>query len=132
MEWEIITKEIKDDKGLIVIIDTDEQIDKVGNIYQKSGAIIPKACQNCKQKFKSEIKEFPITQKVPFYKCNDCDFENASGDATLEHKITNMNHNIKKITKDRIVGVDKKIIGIIPRITKTDDDVIILCDDCSD
>jgi len=131
MEWEIITKEIKDTKGQIVVVETPEQIDEVGNIYQKQGGVIPKACQKCKKEFKSEVKEFPIKQKVPYYKCKDCDFENAGGDVALDHKIQNIDHNIKKITKDRIVGVDRKIIGIVSYVTKTKDDVLILCGDCN-
>lgn len=131
MEWEIITKEIKGDDGQILTIETPEQIDKVGNIYQKNGGVIPKACQKCKKKFTGKFKTFPVTEAVPYYKCKDCNFENAGGDSALEHKLEKIDHSIKKITKDRIVTVEKKIVGSIARITKLEDDVIILCDVCS-
>jgi len=106
------------------------QQDTVGNIYQQHGGVIPKACQKCKKKFKSKVLQVPITQKVPFYKCQDCKFENPGGDATLEHKIEHIDHNIKKITKDRIVGYNETITGEVSHITKTKDDVIILCAVC--
>lgn len=131
MEWKIITKEVVvDDKGTKVIVETPEQIDEVGNIYQKSGAVIPKACQNCKEDFKSEIKDFPITQDVPIYTCNDCDFEGVSGDSALSHIIEYPDHKLNKSIKERVIGIDKKAIGSVARIKKTEDDIIILCDKC--
>lgn len=135
MEWELLTKTVKDINGKDITIELDEQVDEVGNLVQrmgkdKIGGIIPKACQKCKKEFKSEIKEFPIIQKVPFYKCKDCDFENAGGDATLGHKIENMEHNIKKIVKDRVVTIERRLVGTKANINKTEDDVIILCDIC--
>ena len=130
MEWKIITKEIIDDKGQVVIVETAEQIDTVGNIYQKSGGVIPKACQVCKKEFTSVIESIPIKETVPFYSCQDCNFENAGGEATLDHKLLNSDHQIKKITKDRIVTYKNIIKGRKANITLTDDDAIILCDDC--
>lgn len=123
MDWEIIYKG-KDNHP------TDEQIDTVGNIYQKSGAVIPKACQTCKQEFWSEVKERPLTQSVPGYKCEDCKFEASAGDAAFEHKITNIDHNLKKIKKERIVTIERYLFGRLAYIRKTEDDVFILCEKC--
>lgn len=110
-------------------ISSFEQKDEVGNIYQKKGGVIPKACQKCGKKFYSEIKNIPITQSVPFYKCKNCSFENAGGDSALDHKITT-DHEIKKISKDRIVGYNSIIEGSKSNIIKSKNDVIILCDEC--
>lgn len=129
MEWKIITKKVKNN-GQTIIVETDEQVDEVGNIYQKQGGVIPKACQKCKKEFKSSIEDFPITQKVPFYSCSECKFENASGDAALDHKLENVKHNIKKITKNRVISIEKRIVGIISYITQTDNNCIILCQRC--
>lgn len=106
------------------------QEDEVGNIVQPSGAVQPKACQKCKRLFKSEIKGFDIEQDVPLYTCKDCDFENAAGDATLMHKLDKPSHTLKIIKRKRVIGIEKKIIGLIAKITKTKNDVIILCDNC--
>jgi len=129
MEWEIITKEIRNDKGLIVVVETDEQIDEVGNIYQRSGGVIPKACQKCKTEFKSTIKIVPQTQKVPIYFCEECDFSNAGTSIALDHKI-DTNHKLKKSFKDRIVSYSNIIEGSFPKITQLKDDCLILCQKC--
>ncbi len=132
MKWEFVEKEIKVGKRkTIKVKDPNKQIDTVGNIVQKQGAIQPKACQKCKKEFTSKIESKPITQSVPFYKCENCEFENAGGDAALDHKITT-DHKIKKITKDRLAKVDKIITGRIAHIKKTKTDVKILCGDCNE
>lgn len=104
-------------------------IDSVGNEIQDGGAVIPKACQKCKIEFKSDIVETDMKQTVPFYKCQDCNFSNTGGDATLTHKIET-NHIIKKINKDRIVGVKRQLSGSLANIKKYKNDIIVLCDDC--
>ena len=109
---------------------TSFQIDSVGNIFQQAGGVKPKACQKCKKEFKSRLKSFPIIESVPFYKCENCKFENAGGNATLNHKIENTEHKIIIINKDRIVKIEKKIIGIVCKITKTKNDIVILCGKC--
>ena len=108
---------------------TNMQVDTVGNIVQKAGGVIPKACQKCKKEFTGKIESVPIKQKVPFYKCTDCEFISSSGDAAFDHKILT-DHKLSKIVKDRIVGTENKIIGNFAKISKTKNDVIILCDDC--
>lgn len=108
-----------------------KQIDSVGNIVQIYGGVIPKACQKCKISFNYSVTQVKKIQSVPIYKCIKCSFENASGDAAFDHKIIS-DHKITKTSKDRVVGVDNKILGSIANITKTEDDVIILCDDCND
>jgi len=121
MEWEIITKNGRP---------TDEQIDTVGNIYQKSGGVIPKACQKCKEEFKSEVRDDALTQPVPGYKCESCTFESAAGDSALDHKLEHIDHNIKKIRKERIVSIERHLFGRMSYIEKTQNDVIILCEKC--
>jgi len=110
-------------------INAHQQLDEVGNIYQYHGGVKPHACQKCKKEFKTEIKETPLTQKVPLYECEDCDFKNGGGDPALQHKIET-DHKIKRVLSDRIVSMQKQLFGT-PYIKVTKDDVIILCDSCS-
>ena len=105
------------------------KIDNVGNILQYSGGINPIACQQCKKKFTHKIIETNITESVPVYKCIDCNFKNASGEATYDHKIET-NHNIKKTTDSRIVAIKKQLSGDIANIIKNDNDIRIICDWC--
>ena len=130
MDWEIITKEIKGNKGQIVVIETNEQIDEVGNIYQRSGGVIPKACQKCKKEFDAILKDEPVKQEVPFYKCKNCDFENSSPIKALDHKLLKENHKIKKTKKERIIDIKTCLVGRKANIRILEDDVLILCDDC--
>lgn len=105
------------------------QIDTVGNIIQMSGGVIPKACQKCKTKFNYTVTKVPRTQQVPIYACLDCSFKNSGGSAAFDHKIET-DHKIKKISKSRVVSVDKKILGSTAHITKTKNDIKILCGKC--
>jgi len=130
MEWEIITKEIRDDKGQVVIVETDEQIDIVGNIYQKSGAVIPKACQKCEKEFDAIIKHDPVKQDVPIYKCEDCDFKDVSPIKALDHKLEKDDHKIKKDKEERIVDITSQLVGRKANITILENDILIICDDC--
>jgi len=132
MEWEIITKEIIDDKGQVVIVETPEQIDSVGNIYQKTGGVLPKACQKCKKKFNSKIEELPITQDVGYFQCNDCEFGNGSGEAMLMHLQIKTKHSFKRTIVKRVVKTERISTGRTPYITKLEDDVLILCGECRD
>ena len=119
-------------KGIKSKIPTSFQVDTVGNIYQQNGGVNPMACQKCKKKFKSVVQEVPLTQKVPSYKCNSCDFDQSSGDAAFLHKSANKNHNVIKVVKDRLVKIQKKTMtGIIPYIKVLKKDVRILCGSCS-
>ena len=68
-QWNLLTKIIKDKQ-----IELDQQIDDVGNIYQKSGGVIPKACQKCKKPFDAKVNKVPLKQKIPFYKYEDCKY----------------------------------------------------------
>ena len=105
------------------------QIDTVGNIVQRMGGIVPKACQKCKEPFKSENKDIPIKKSRKVYKCQECDFINTSAEAAFDHKLEK-DHKFKKESVDVITNVKRISVGIIPRITKTEDDVIILCNNC--
>lgn len=136
MKWKMRYNEqtIVDKKGIVkkIQIPLDEQEDTVGNIYQKGGGVIPKACQECGKEFKAEPKKIPIEEEVPTYKCEKCDFNNASADLAWDHEKANKGHKIKKDRRKRIVGFNIIQQGIIPRIKKTKKDVIILCDNCND
>ena len=134
MDWHWITKEVTVvDKGRPVTKDvrTARQVDSVGNVFQLHGGVEPKACQQCKKKFVYAVEVKPIEQSVGFYKCEDCDFKNASGDSALDHKIIT-DHKIKKTTEDRFVTTKKIIIGNKANIKNTKNDIIILCDSCLD
>jgi len=113
-----------DRKGQPSKHDVGFQMDEVGNILQRTGAVKTKACQKCKKEFNPLTESVPITQKVPFYKCEDCNFENAGGEAALDHKLTNSQHHIKKTSKDRIVTYKNIIKGNKANITKIDDDKV--------
>jgi len=120
-DWKLMTK-------------MDQQIDKVGNIYQKSGGVKPKACQKCKKEFNAKVKSTPITQSVPYYKC-DCDFKTSDPTEAFDHKLTT-DHTISRTAKSRIVNYINTLEGLKANITKTytkDEvtDVIILCDKCA-
>lgn len=131
MKWDFVTnnkeKVGKDEKGNLII--TNKQMDKVGNILQQSGAVQPFACQKCKVKFESKVEEKPLEQQVPIYDCQECKFESGSGDEAFDHKLEN-DHKIKKVSKKRIIGYEKKILGEISHITRIKDDVFILCSKC--
>jgi len=131
IKWTIPKIKVLDKHGKYGNLEVEEnyQIDEVGNIYQISGGVIPKACQRCKQLFNAPTKETPVIQKVGIYKCEDCEFENAGADITLDHKIQT-NHKIRKIQQDKFVGTERKIIGLKAQVTVTKDNCIILCDDC--
>lgn len=110
-------------------ISPNRQIDEVGNIVQIHGAVQPKACQKCEKKFDEKPTVVDKKQYVPIYKCTECKFYNAGGDAAFDHKITS-DHKITKTVKEMVVGKDKKILGSVARIIKTKNDVIILCGGC--
>ena len=78
----------------------------------------------------SKIESEPLIQQVPFYKCNECKFESPSGDQALEHLLL-QEHKLRKIKKDRVVSIKKKIIGEVAHITKLDNDIHILCSKCN-
>jgi len=113
-------------------INSFEQIDTVGNIYQKQGGVIPKACQKCKKKFDSKVKEIPIFKYVVSFSCKDCKLNSGIGQEIMEHNIEHPKHKLKKIKTKRLVQVEKQLVGNKSNIEKTKDDVIILCDECLD
>lgn len=125
MEWTFC-----DSNGNPVKNDIGYQIDLVGNIYQAKGGIMPKACQNCKSIFKSELVLEPIKQEVPFYKCQNCKFENASANAAFDHTLERKTHKIKKTKSERIVSTIVTLKGNNSHIEKTIDDILILCNEC--
>lgn len=116
MEWEFSTP--------------TKQVDKVGNVVQINGGVKAKACQKCKKKFDYKVTNVEKKQEVPIYSCEECDFKNASGDSAFEHKITS-DHKIKREKIERVVGIERKILGEIAHITRLKEDVIITCGKCN-
>ena len=107
------------------------QEDTVGNILQIGGGIVPKACQKCKKKFESKVVKEEIKQDVPSFKCDTCDFDGNSGDQAFVHTLDFPKHKISRKTKSRIVGYNSVLEGRLSYITKTKNDVVILCGDCN-
>jgi hypothetical protein len=107
------------------------QEDEVGNILQKSGGVVPKACQSCKVIFTSDVVRKEIKQKIPSYNCDNCNFDGNTGDQAFGHTIDQPTHKISRTTKSRIVGYKNTIEGILSYVTKTEDDVKILCGKCN-
>ncbi len=106
------------------------QEDEVGNILQRAGGVQPKACQKCKKKFESKITKQEIKQNVSYYACKECNFTSGNSDGGLDHMIET-SHKLTKKRKNKIVGYDNIVSGVISYITKTEDDVLILCGDCN-
>ena len=125
MKWQYCNS-----KGVISSRPEGFQIDTVGNIVQESGGVNPKACQKCKVEFKSKPIQKPIKQDISIYKCRNCDFESSNPNDVLDHKLEKENHKIKKKKKERIVGYNTILEGTLSQITKTDDDIEILCSGC--
>ena len=113
-----------------ILVSKDFQVDEVGNIYQLGGGIIEKACQKCETPFSYKEVTRELKQQIPIYKCKECKFESSSGDDAFMHN-QDKNHKIERKTEEKIVGYEKILEGVISRITKTEDDVIILCDECN-
>jgi len=116
------------------LIDSSQQEDELGNIYQIQGGVIPKACQNCKKPFNAEVHEEPITQNIPFYECIDCIYKTGDPTEAFDHKLET-EHDIKRVPRSRVVTVIKTLVGTKANIRKVyiDDevtDVEILCDKC--
>lgn len=108
------------------------QEDEVGNIVQKAGGVVPKACQHCKKHFQSKVVQKEIKQDIPSYKCNLCNFEGNTGDQAFGHTIDQPTHKISRTTKSRLVGYENTLEGRLSYVTKTKDDVLILCGECND
>ncbi len=106
------------------------QEDEVGNILQRAGGVRPKACQKCKKQFKSEYSKKEINQKIGYYVCTECNFSNSDSTSGLDHMI-GTSHKLIKKSKDKIMGYETILTGSKAHITKTDDDVLILCGDCN-
>lgn len=107
------------------------QEDEVGNQFQKQGGVKPKACQKCKKEFKSEIVDSPVIQKVNHFECMNCDYRSSTGEGMLFHLKDFPKHEYNKVSKDRVIKIEKTLSGVLPYITKTEDDVIILCGVCN-
>lgn len=110
----------------------DYQMDEKGNILQKSGAVIPKACQNCGDVFRTDSVEDEIRQEINSYKCKDCEFKSISADEALKHTINEKKHELEIVEDSKVVGVRTTLEGVIPIVSKTKDDVFVLCRGCHD
>ncbi len=116
------------------LMEHEQQEDEVGNIYQKSGGVRPKACQKCKKEFDAKVIKKPIEQKVPFYKCKDCEYETGDPTDAFDHKV-DLEHKISRESKDRIVKWLNILDGQKANIKEIFDDsklidIEILCDRC--
>ena len=110
-------------------INPNKQIDEVGNVVQLRGGVNPVACQKCKTKFTSDIVKVPIEQNVKSYKCTECTFI-SNGFFDAEEHTSETGHKTKSNIRKRIVGYNTTLVGVLPKITKTQDDVIIECGGC--
>jgi len=117
------------------ILKREEQKDEVGNIYQKSGGVKPNACQKCKKKFDAKVIKKPIEQKIPFYKCKDCEYTTGDPTDAFDHKLES-EHEIIRESKDKIIKWVNILDGSKANIKKIYDDdnelvdIEILCDRC--
>ncbi len=111
-------------------INNNSQEDEVGNVLQIGGGVVPKACQKCKKKFESKVVKEEIKQDVPSFKCGNCSFDGNSGDQAFVHTLDQPTHKISRKIKSRIVGYNNTLEGRLSYVTKTNDNVIILCGDC--
>ena len=134
-KWVLQTEEItqKTNEGLETIkISLDIQKDEKGNILQKGGGVIPVACQNCGKNFETNSVEDELRQELNSYKCNNCDFNSMASDDALKHFILEKEHEMTIVQDSRVVGVRTTLEGVIPIVTKTENDVFVLCRDCHD
>ena len=104
--------------------------DEKGNILQRTGAVVPKACQKCGRKLIALIEKIERTQSYPTYKCEDCKFKNNSADYAWDHEKANSSHTIKKIKELRIIGYQTYLSGALARVEGEGEDTTILCDNC--
>lgn len=126
MNWKFVDK-----RGKMSKVNTQYQMDEVGNVLQIGGAVKPKACQKCKKKFNAKTKDIPQTAKVPWFKCSQEDFEAPTMESVYFHIQDNGNtHEIVKTHKEKIVGVESQSVGRLAIITQFDTECIILCSDC--
>ncbi len=117
MEWKLINKRTQEDS--------------LGNLLQADGGVVPKVCQNCKSKLIGEAILKEIKQTVPFFKCEDCEFETSDGGQALWHEHDNDSHTIKFTTGEKVTEINR-VIENPSRIIKEENDVIILCSKCYD
>jgi len=127
-EWEIVLKG-KDKHP------TDQQIDEVGNIFQKSGGVNPKACQKCHQEFDAPTRRIPLKQTVPDFSCVDCSFKSTGAVGAIMHFQEHPDHKISQKSTEKIVGYENIIVGAKVMVDKVYEDgkvvdVNILCADC--
>jgi DNA-directed RNA polymerase subunit RPC12/RpoP len=106
-------------------------MDHVGNILQISGALMTKACQNCKQEFIPKVTVDELRQKYKQFKCKDCEFKSPIAQDALMHTIENDEHKLKAIRGSNVIGYKRTIEGIAV-IEKLKDDYSILCKKCND
>ena len=117
MEWKLINKKTQEDS--------------LGNLLQADGGVVPKTCQQCKSSLiaPAELKE--IKQTIPYFECEDCDYETSDGGHALWHEHDNNSHVIKFTTSEKVIDINR-IIEQPSKIIKSEDDVIILCFKCYD
>ena len=119
-----------DRKGESSKDDVGFQMDEVGNILQRTGAIKTKACQKCKTKFKSKQVTQEIIKDVPIYQCSTCKQSNPSGEWAFNHTLEYKDHILKRTTQQKVIGVNVTLEGNIAQIYQSKNDVSILCEKC--
>ena len=113
-----------------VVEDNPHLVDIAGNQLQDDGGVVPKACVYCGKDFTSTVKQIEVTQAVSIYKCNDCDFENASGDYAWDHRVANPTHTVQKIVDQRVVGTNTIVEGDLPQVVTVNNQVIVCHTSC--
>jgi predicted RNA-binding Zn-ribbon protein involved in translation (DUF1610 family) len=136
MKWTLQTEKFqtKDDRGQPkeITISKGYQKDTKGNRLQQGGGIIPKACQNCGDEFNAVIQQDELKQEINMYACENCEFKDARPDQGVLHSTQNPTHKLKVVVEERVVGYKNTLQGSLAVITKTEDDMIILCRNCHD
>ncbi len=107
------------------------QADEVGNVLQRSGAVKPKACQNCQQDFNPKSVRDEVRQDMDKYDCGDCEFESNISHEALVHTLQEKEHNITIVKDSRIVGY-RNTLTDAPIVRFENDDCVILCNKCND
>lgn len=135
-DWKLQTEEVivkrENQEPKTIIVSKGFQKDEKGNILQAGGGIIPKACQNCGNEFIENQQQDELRQEINLFVCDTCKFETLVSEEALKHTIKEIDHKLKIKEDTRIVGYKTTLTGNIAIVTKTKNDVIILCRDCHD
>ncbi len=104
--------------------------DEKGNILQRTGAVVPIACQGCGRRLTALIEKIEKTQSFPTYKCTECNFKNNSAEYAWDHEKANLGHDITKTKEIRVIGYQTYLSGALARVEGEGKDTTVLCDNC--